>query len=437
MWAPDLYIDNLVQKTEDGFASLVYISPGGTIFRSEQVIIEVKSMLDLGRLPYDSHVGKIVVASYSQDVSRLRLKARGGKVGAGMTGVGLKASALESQMWRFNGGLDEGFETPGQVDVLFDGAWDYLTMSFDYSRQPKFLVDQVMMPAILFVLVSYIQFWVDPTAAPARATLAVIPVLIMLTLSSSMYRSLPEGSQRMWLTDNLMILTFLCILAALQFGVVQYCLIKERARANKSDGLKKVADTARLLLRQADGEGKSLLELLTRYKAIEKAGGPTCTFTPEKGNVADQTKTRGSSDDAVAQGIKECDLLFIDYVKKIFDMYDNNLSGTLGPREVRRALTYFNIYIDLRQIPGMLCMFLRDHGQKTPEAEDTMELTSTQFCRLLLEIDKYALRGKTRTIVGYFQSIPPSARWDVVARVFVPVFVTVQQVVMQILVVLY
>lgn len=51
------------------------------------------------------------------------------------------------------------------------------------------------MPSVLFLFVSYMQFWVAPNIAPARAFLAVIPVLIMRTLSNSVYTTLPEGSQ--------------------------------------------------------------------------------------------------------------------------------------------------------------------------------------------------------------------------------------------------
>eukprot|EP00428_Durinskia_dybowskii_P013565 CAMPEP_0170208650 /NCGR_PEP_ID=MMETSP0116_2-20130129/3911_1 /TAXON_ID=400756 /ORGANISM="Durinskia baltica, Strain CSIRO CS-38" /LENGTH=72 /DNA_ID=CAMNT_0010459125 /DNA_START=144 /DNA_END=359 /DNA_ORIENTATION=+ len=72
-------------------------------------------------------------------------------------------------------------------------------MKFDYERKPKYFIDQVVLPSILFTLASNVQFYVSPQAAPARAFLSVIPVLIMRLLAQSVYRSLPEGSQQMWL----------------------------------------------------------------------------------------------------------------------------------------------------------------------------------------------------------------------------------------------
>jgi len=430
LWTPDLYIDNLVEKTVDGFASSAVIEPDGTVLRTEQVILKVKNYLGLGKLPYDRHTAMISVASYSQDTTRLRLTARGGVVGGGQTGIGITAPPISSATWSFPGEGKEGFSTPGYVDTLdfVTSKWDYVYLSFEFGRQPKFLMEQVVLPANLFILVSYIQFWVDPGAAPARAALAVIPVLIMLTLSSSMYRSLPEGSQRMWLTDNLMTLTFLCILAALEFGVVQYCTIVEKARADKCEGLKSMSAVLRSLLTQADAEDKALADLVDRYTATEKPGPPTCAS-----EGAEVDRCRASPDEAVAAGIKEGDLLFIRYASHVFHTYDKDGSNRLTASEVQHSLAFFNIYVSFRQVHEIMCMFLRDHGDATPEDERKAELTSTEFCILLLEIGKYSLKHRSETILGYFQSFPPSKRIDIVARAIVPLFLIVQQVVMHFL----
>lgn len=124
----------------------------------------------------------------------------------GRSGVGISAERVSSSQWEFDG--DGTFDTPGHVEVVdsLGMSFDMLSLIFDFAREPKFYLEQTIRPAILFTIVSYIQFWVDPALAPARSALAVTPVLIMLTLSSSMYESLPEGGERMWLTDNLEVL---------------------------------------------------------------------------------------------------------------------------------------------------------------------------------------------------------------------------------------
>merc|ERR1719401_2607251 len=101
-------------------------------------------------------------------------------------------------------------------------------------------MNHVIYPACVFCLISYSQFYIDPNAAPARATLAVIPVLIMRTMSNSVYSTLPQGSQSMWLDDFLFALNFLVYLATVEFAVVQYYTVIEKKRAAKLEGLKKV-----------------------------------------------------------------------------------------------------------------------------------------------------------------------------------------------------
>lgn len=322
---------------------------------------------------------------------------------------------------------DTGFSTPGFVVVLdfLSTKYDELHLSFEFERKPKFHNEQVIMPSILFIIVSCIQFWVDPAIAPARATLAVIPILIMLTLSSSMYSSLPEGSERIWLVDNLTVLTFVCIYGALHFGVVQHCMITEKKRQANRDGLK-VASSAQFLLRQADGEGKSLSELVERYKATDAAGAPTCAFDGEAPDTC-----RVSSADANSQSVKECELLFIAYVRDIFRKFDQDDSDRLAAHEVKSALSYFNVYVSDVQVMKIISSFLRDIGLESPEDEKTAEVNSTHFCMLLLGIDKYLVQSNSRTLRAYLQSMPASERWDTIARVFVPVFVIVQQIVMQ------
>mmetsp|Transcript_4792 Transcript_4792/g.13976 ORF Transcript_4792/g.13976 Transcript_4792/m.13976 type:complete len:85 (-) Transcript_4792:172-426(-) len=78
-----------------------------------------------------------------------------------------------------------------------------------------------------------------------------------------------------------------------------------------------------------------------------------------------------------------------------------------------------------------MCMFLRDEGVATPADETKAELHFGQFCRFLMEIQKYKLTHKTRSIKGKFQSIPPSKRFDVAARWGYPVIVTLQQIFFQ------
>jgi len=459
-WMPDVYLHNAFSK-EIGASSLV-VHSDGRVFHSEQVQLAVINTLDFGKLPFDSHVAEFVFASYTKDISRMRIVPRGGVVGAARSGVGVVAPPITNKLWNLMEGAEEnGFETAGTVEVI-DG-WDYVKVSFPYARAPKFLIDQVLFPAMSFILMSYIQFFLDPTAVPARATLAVVPVWMMCTLSSYVYRTVPEGSQRMWLIDNLFFFLVMCTLAALEFGAVEAAVNLERSRAHKWAKLMEVESHARLVAEIAHKEGITIMELLEECRATlsEPGDGGDGGDIAVVSSVASSTAARpmassvsaaGSSQQSARPsmtrqenrryvasrhgidiGIKECDLLIISYTKGIFDAYDGNHSKTIEAVEVSRALTYFNIYLSKAQSPEVICMFLRDQGFVSPEDESSAELSFSQFLVLLLDIEQYKLKLKSGSLRCYFQTLPPTKRWDVAARFVFPVLVIAQQVMAQLL----
>eukprot|EP00443_Scrippsiella_acuminata_P091507 CAMPEP_0115413560 /NCGR_PEP_ID=MMETSP0271-20121206/22133_1 /TAXON_ID=71861 /ORGANISM="Scrippsiella trochoidea, Strain CCMP3099" /LENGTH=594 /DNA_ID=CAMNT_0002837843 /DNA_START=46 /DNA_END=1830 /DNA_ORIENTATION=- len=452
IWEPDLYFDNLVSlHTHE--SRLLEIYPDGGVWKSEQITLTVKSPISLGKLPYDMHTARIVVASYSQDISLMRVIPRGGAVGrsssgGGRSGVGIIAAPLSSSVWAF--GAEEGhhahrgFETPALVEIKF--SWDYVTLEFHYSRMPKYYVDQVILPSLLFLTVSYIQFWVDPAAAPARAALAVIPVLIQRTLSNQVYKSLPEGSQRMWLSDYVATTIFISVLAACQFGVVQFCQLQEKRRAAKLAGLQKAGEVARKLFNVCEQDGTTLLDLLSECSAQQvsvdsdlpvaadvrvSVGEP---FTEMQPNMSATSSTsmpcKIKSERAVRYGMSEADLMFIKYAQIVFERFDQDRSGHCHPSEVRRSLKYFNIFLSTFATASMMGMFLRDEGLRTSVDEMQLTLTFDQFTKLLSKVGDYTVHAKacskgSMSIVAKMQGLAPSKRCDSLARWLFPAIVIV------------
>jgi len=484
IWLPDLYIHNLVTKTTGaGFAYLTSISPDGSVWRSEQVLITVKSSLDLSRIPFDEQSAKVVLASYSQTIDNMRLKPWNGTIGAGVSGVALEAPALSSVVWAFpNDETDDptkGFKAPGEVEILIvdsdSDARDYLTITLWYKRKAKYFVDQVIVPCVLFLLVSYIQFFVAPTAAPARAALAVIPILIMRTMGNSVYSSLPEGSQEMWLADFLQTSTFLCTFGAFEFGFVQLLLMNESAKREKLEGLKKANQMTEKLFKLSREKGWTLFTLLNEFKPKEitvsleeqqkqeqaaQAEAAECDAHEDEGNASQasaapapapqseakpqQSKTSSSerdsklmmasSEQARKHGIKEKDIAFILYAHQIFDRYDVDNSQNLSPDEVRKALRYFNIYMGATQVETVMCMVERDHGEATPIDESQVVYTFSKFAYLLMHIEEYTLAHKPAKscidgVMSWFQSTAPSHMTDFFCRVAFPIFIALQLII--------
>mmetsp|Transcript_56622 Transcript_56622/g.164083 ORF Transcript_56622/g.164083 Transcript_56622/m.164083 type:complete len:609 (-) Transcript_56622:123-1949(-) len=473
IWLPDIYIDNLVQQEADGgFMSMVKVYPDGSVMMSEQLLITVKASMNFGRLPFDRHVARIKVASYSRDISELRLVPRGGEVASAASGVGLSAPAITSVVWSFPSDETEdpsdGFETPGKVSV--EDGWDYVTLSFEYARKERYFIMNVMIPSLMFLLVSYIAFFVDPTAAPARAALAVIPVLIMRTMSNSVYASFPQGSQRMWLDDFLYTSMILCVGAACQFAVVMWYLQKQKARQANHKGLIQSRKAVSDMWKQADLEDITLWEVLQRYNRVEvtsddikkldeddaagkqEDGARELPAAP-KPKVSKKARVLAEEGDlnkrllkqsphAKENGVEESELTVLRYAHTIFAQFDKDSSGSLGPDEVRRAFAFFDIYKSTGQMAAIMCMFLRDQGMWSPEEELEVKFKFSQFTFLLISIDSFELANAVsgslaHRFVAWFQAMSPSTMIDTVSRVCFPILMLLQVVVFYAILPLY
>jgi len=410
IWVPDVFVFNAASRTTDGLANLTNVYPDGSVWRSVQTTILVQCKLDLGPLPYDKHVGFLKIASFNHGSTEIRLRPREGTAGPGLSGVALKGAAMTNNVWKLADGVEGEFKTPGLVEEI-DGQ-DFLTMTFNFARKPKYFFDQVILPCVLFLLVSYIQVWVDPTKVPARAFLSVIPVLIMRTLSNSVYTSLPEGSQKMWLADCLRAFTIWTILGCVEFGLIQALRNQEASRAKKRAGLKAVDKEAKKLIQavrdeQAVDKEASLLKLLDKCEAVkeERSGEQVKVASPE----------------ATKREIKETHMLFIRYLIKIFHKYDKNDGNDLSVSEVQKLMTFFDLYMSKAQTASVMCMFLRDQGFQTPKEEIDAHVNLSQTCGLLLDIDKYILQHGRWGLVELWQSSKPSERCDMLARMVIPV----------------
>lgn len=65
-------------------------------------------------------------------------------------------------------------------------------LSFEFKRRFKLYLMTVYFPSCLIVLTSFVSFWIDPTAVPARVTLSVTSLLALMTQMISVRSSIPN-----------------------------------------------------------------------------------------------------------------------------------------------------------------------------------------------------------------------------------------------------
>lgn len=76
--------------------------------------------------------------------------------------------------------------------LLPKGKFTCIEVRFHLERQMGYYLIQMYIPSLLIVILSWVSFWINMDAAPARVALGITTVLTMTTQSSGSRASLPK-----------------------------------------------------------------------------------------------------------------------------------------------------------------------------------------------------------------------------------------------------
>lgn len=83
--------------------------------------------------------------------------------------------------------------TQSQILHFFlTGKFTCIEVKFHLERQMGYYLIQMYIPSLLIVILSWVSFWINMDAAPARVGLGITTVLTMTTQSSGSRASLPK-----------------------------------------------------------------------------------------------------------------------------------------------------------------------------------------------------------------------------------------------------
>lgn len=74
------------------------------------------------------------------------------------------------------------------------GVFSFLNVTFTLERQNGYHLIQTYLPTFLIVMISWVSFWLNVDATPARVTLGVTTLLTMTTVASGVRTQLPPVS---------------------------------------------------------------------------------------------------------------------------------------------------------------------------------------------------------------------------------------------------
>ncbi|KAK3100125.1 hypothetical protein FSP39_015107, partial [Pinctada imbricata] len=113
------------------------------------------------------------------------------------------------------------------------GKFSCLEGKLHFIRRSGYYVIQIFGPSILIVMLSWVSFWLDPEASPARISLGILSVLNMTTASNSARSSLPKVSYvkaiDVWMATCL----FFVFAALIHFAFVNVLARRQKRRMSE------------------------------------------------------------------------------------------------------------------------------------------------------------------------------------------------------------
>ncbi|PAV55863.1 hypothetical protein WR25_24950 [Diploscapter pachys] len=141
-----------------------------------------------------------------------------------------------------------------------------LKVYFKLQRQQGYYVLQIYTPCTLLVVMSWVSFWINKEASPARVALGIMTVLSMSTLGFGLRTDLPKVSHHTALDIYILSCFGFVFCAMIEYAVINYAqIVYIRKKIHDLQGLdSNAADDDDVKL----AEEKARLEALPWYKRI-------------------------------------------------------------------------------------------------------------------------------------------------------------------------
>ncbi|TRY73051.1 hypothetical protein TCAL_11047, partial [Tigriopus californicus] len=186
IWVPDTFFVNEKTAyfhkatTENQFLRILNT---GEILRSIRLTITASCPMDLQYFPMDRQLCYIEIESFGYTMSDIRYKWNDG-----LNSVQISADVSLPQ-FKVLGHRQKTIEAS-----LSTGNYSRLACEIQFVRSMGYYLIQIYIPSSLIVIISWVSFWLNRGATPARVGLGVTTVLTMTTLMASTNAALPKIS---------------------------------------------------------------------------------------------------------------------------------------------------------------------------------------------------------------------------------------------------
>nr|XP_034303129.1 glycine receptor subunit alpha-3 [Crassostrea gigas]XP_034303130.1 glycine receptor subunit alpha-3 [Crassostrea gigas] len=185
IWVPDSFFPQEKRaKIHDVTVPnrLLHIYKNGTVVYSMRVEMTLSCEMKLQNYPLDRQLCPMKIESYSYSKENVDFRWTDNSP--------VKVPKLSLPQFK----MPETVVTTTCQTQYEVGDFACLLVELKFERNTGYYISQIFIPSILIVMLSWVSFWVDIDATPARVSLGVLTVLTMTTQSSGARSALPRVS---------------------------------------------------------------------------------------------------------------------------------------------------------------------------------------------------------------------------------------------------
>ncbi|XP_064637327.1 glycine receptor subunit alpha-1-like isoform X1 [Lineus longissimus] len=221
IWTPDTFFKNARSAsvhtvTHDN--RYIHVTPQGVVTLAQKITATLNCQMNLYYFPHDTQYCHIILSSFGFPTDELRLSwnSYGVKYDPAMHLPEFTVAKVD---------------TSRCVHETVTGSFSCIEAEIQLDRDTGFYIIQTYIPTIIFVMLSWLNFYMDPKAVPARVALGLLTVLAITTKSSGSLGQLPKVSYvkaiDVWMSTCLSFVLIAFAEYCLVHYVLNYCEKKE------------------------------------------------------------------------------------------------------------------------------------------------------------------------------------------------------------------
>ena len=196
IWQPDWKVSGLRETIFEQARWAVLSRPDGLVYMSAKFPAKYKCTMDLSLLPFDTQTCNWTVStSWPSQYVRLEMwepVAQGApkieELHSTSGDFGLQLHPVSNREWLFANLTTKRVEF---YNVGLHKPSDGARLQFTIHRRHYWYTVNIVIPSMFMWVINYSSLYMSPDAAPARVALAVLPILILISLSSRVFSSIP------------------------------------------------------------------------------------------------------------------------------------------------------------------------------------------------------------------------------------------------------